>query len=57
MNMLKPIEHFGNRRSCLEGCGRFVMKGKAICRKCKRRNKRRMPKVELRERKNQRNMA
>ncbi len=49
--MKMKIEHFGNRRSCLEGCGAFVMQGRGICRNCKRKNQRRLAKDELRERK------
>ncbi|KKM95285.1 hypothetical protein LCGC14_1189610 [marine sediment metagenome] len=37
----------GNRIQCLEGCGRWVLVGKPICRKCKRSNKIKLAKQEL----------
>lgn len=49
----KTLKRHGNRKQCLEGCGRWVLIGKPICRKCKRRNKLRIAKMELRERKSE----
>ena len=41
----------GNRMQCLQGCGKWVLIGKPVCRKCKRRVRLMQAKEELRERK------
>lgn len=45
------LKQVGIRTECLEGCGHMVLRSQPICRKCRRKNRRRVAKIELRERK------
>ena len=50
MKLVQVTQH-GNRTPCLDGCGRMLLNREPICRKCRRKNKRRVDKIELQSRK------